>query len=211
MANIVAQQIHTAIQAAIQIAVDKQTEAFTAETSQLRAEQNRIRSEYTTALAALAASIPRQRCPVLPDPALLAKPSDFDTWVLAMEGKLRVDGEAIGSAEAQFYYVYFRLEPKLQKLVIPLVAQAKATQTWDPQGILDAIRGICKDPSALPGAPGAPTEAQEEDRRQVDQSPRGEDVPVDPRASRRRVGGNVKERRAARSRFAWGWSKGKLA
>ena len=52
---------------------------------------------------------PRAR---LPDPKKFAGSAyKFDTWLPSVRAKLRVDGEAIGDAIAQFYYVYLNLEP----------------------------------------------------------------------------------------------------
>ena len=72
---------------------------------------------------------PRSR-PVLPDPEKFnGTPHRFDTWLPSIEAKLLVDGDAIGSSVAQFYYVYLNLESQAQALVLPQLAYAKAIQT----------------------------------------------------------------------------------
>jgi hypothetical protein len=43
----------------------------------------------------------------------------FDTWLLAIKAKIRVDGAALSDSIAQFYYVYDRLEPTVQSIVLP--------------------------------------------------------------------------------------------
>lgn len=49
--------------------------------------------------------------PRLPDPKLFGgSTSDWPTWRISIENKLRVDGEAIGSSQDQFIYVFSRLE-----------------------------------------------------------------------------------------------------
>jgi len=42
-----------------------------------------------------------------------------------IKAKLRVDGAAIGDSIAQFYYVYFALESKVQAMVLPQLSRAK--------------------------------------------------------------------------------------
>ncbi|KAH6695982.1 hypothetical protein BKA61DRAFT_254250 [Leptodontidium sp. MPI-SDFR-AT-0119] len=59
--------------------------------------------------------------PILPDPAKFdGKAYHFDTWLLAIKAKLRVDGlsGALGDSVAQFYYVYDRLESQVQSQVL---------------------------------------------------------------------------------------------
>jgi hypothetical protein len=54
---------------------------------------------------------PSRPKPSLPDPAKFDGQSyKFDTWLLAIKAKLRVDGAAIGDSIAQFYYVYLNLD-----------------------------------------------------------------------------------------------------
>ena len=64
----------------------------------------------------------------------------------SIEAKLLVDGEAIGSAIAQFYYVYLNLEPTVQSTVLPQLATAKASKSWNPQSILAQLQRIYHDP-----------------------------------------------------------------
>jgi hypothetical protein len=64
-------------------------------------------------------TIPRPRAR-LPDPDKFAGSTyKFDTWLPSVRAKLRVDGEAIGDAIAQFYYVYLNLEASVQAMVLP--------------------------------------------------------------------------------------------
>ncbi|KAI2639603.1 hypothetical protein GGS26DRAFT_587054 [Hypomontagnella submonticulosa] len=69
--------------------------------------------------------------PCLPDPAKLSKPNVLDVWLRQMKGKMRIDGDAIGSPEAQFYYVLSCLKPNMQKVVIPVVDFAVENKHWD--------------------------------------------------------------------------------
>jgi cell division septum initiation protein DivIVA len=43
----------------------------------------------------------------------------FNTWLPSIRAKLQVDGEAIGNAIAQFYYVYLNLDSHVQAMVLP--------------------------------------------------------------------------------------------
>ena len=64
---------------------------------------------------------PRLR-PTLPDPPCFdGKRSNFPTWLLEIGNKLDTDGAAIGTHEAQFAYVYARLDSTLQKMAAAYV------------------------------------------------------------------------------------------
>jgi hypothetical protein len=52
---------------------------------------------------------------------------------------LSVDGKAIGDAQAQFAYVYLRLESSPAALCLELLKHANFTQTYDHQLILDQL------------------------------------------------------------------------
>jgi hypothetical protein len=55
-------------------------------------------------------NIPRPKAR-LPDPALFGgNTSNWSTWRVTIENKLSVDGEAIGTPQDQFMYVFSRLE-----------------------------------------------------------------------------------------------------
>lgn len=75
----------------------------------------------------------------LPPRQVLPAPKTFDgtnwhTWHAYIQAKLDVDGEAIGSSKAQYWFVYGCLEPKVQAL-IPLASGNEAT----PNAILAAL------------------------------------------------------------------------
>jgi len=62
----------------------------------------------------------------LPDPAKFdGKAYYFNTWLPAIKAKIRVDRAALGDSIAQFYYIYNRLEPTVQSIVLPQLARAK--------------------------------------------------------------------------------------
>jgi hypothetical protein len=49
-----------------------------------------------------------------------------------IKAKLRVDGVAIGDPIAQFYYVYFALELKVQAMVLPQLLYVEEEEIWNP-------------------------------------------------------------------------------
>ncbi|KAE9566275.1 hypothetical protein CGMCC3_g17554 [Colletotrichum fructicola] len=66
------------------------------------------------ALKAERTARPRQ---VLPTCAKFnGRSSDWDTWILAMKAKLKVDGLAIGNDDSQLYYVYSSLDSNVQAM-----------------------------------------------------------------------------------------------
>ncbi|KAL5330480.1 hypothetical protein ACEPPN_004008 [Leptodophora sp. 'Broadleaf-Isolate-01'] len=86
--------------------------------------------------------------PSLPEPEKFSgNTTKWDTWLPSIEAKLLVDGEAIGNSTAQFYYVYLNLESQAQSLVLPQLAIAKSTETWDYQTILDQLARAYDSPT----------------------------------------------------------------
>lgn len=85
---------------------------------------------------------------VLPEPdRFTGRTRDWDTWTMAMQAKLRIDGGAIGSNEAQFYYVYSSLGTKVQGLVLAFVQKTQKTGDWKPFALLDYLEHIYDDPN----------------------------------------------------------------
>jgi hypothetical protein len=88
---------------------------------------------------------PRQ---ALPEPSnFVGRSKDWDTWSMAMRAKLRIDGGAIGSNEAQFFYVYNSLDSKVQSLVLSFVQQAQGREDWEPTALLDYLGRTYDDPN----------------------------------------------------------------
>lgn len=67
-----------------------------------------------------------------------------------MKAKLRIDGKALGDDKngGQFWYLYGRLETKVQQLVAPQLAQAEESQIFDHKTLLDQLSRLCDDPNA---------------------------------------------------------------
>lgn len=85
---------------------------------------------------------------VLPEPdRFTGRTKDWDTWSMAMRAKLRIDGDAIGGNEAQFYYVYSSLGAKVQGLVLSFVRQAQEEGDWKPFALMDYLGRMYDDPN----------------------------------------------------------------
>ncbi|KAJ2985577.1 hypothetical protein NUW58_g5455 [Xylaria curta] len=97
------QHIQGLIQAAVDNASATLTAQFNAKLDKLRTQNTEFRAQIAALQSAAASRKPR---PVLPNPPLLTGPAEFDVWLPLLQGKLRVDGDAIGSDEAKFIYVW---------------------------------------------------------------------------------------------------------
>ncbi|KAJ5880163.1 retrotransposon gag protein [Penicillium subrubescens] len=84
--------------------------------------------------------------PRLPDPKPFGgSTSDWPTWRISIENKLSVDGEAIGSPQDQFIYVFSRLEKLAWKNTGTFVKLRR--NTGEPQALLDFLESIYGDPN----------------------------------------------------------------
>ena len=82
----------------------------------------------------------------LPDPVLFGgNTNDWPTWRVTIENKLSVDGEAIGSPQDQFIYVFSRLEKLAWKNSGTFVKLRR--NTGDPQALLNYLENIYGDPN----------------------------------------------------------------
>ncbi|KAI0386175.1 hypothetical protein F5Y04DRAFT_116805 [Hypomontagnella monticulosa] len=88
-------------------------ERLTKLNNELQRDQAAMLAMLATQLAASRQPAPQPRPrPSLPDPFKLGKAGMLDVWLLQMEGKMRIDGDAIGSPEVQFYYVLGQLKTR---------------------------------------------------------------------------------------------------
>jgi len=122
---------------------------FQATLSDLQAELQRQRDEITflrTIVTTRASARPK---PSLPDPEKFTGHAyKFDTWLPSIKAKLRIDGDAIGDATAQFYYVYLNLDSQVQAMVLPQLAQAETTSP-DYNTILDQLVRVYDNPNKI--------------------------------------------------------------
>jgi hypothetical protein len=85
--------------------------------------------------------------PVIPDPPIYASSIDLYVWLPAIHGKAEIDREAIGDAKALFYYVYSRIAPKIQEIILPQLEWARENNDWDYHRILETIERVHTDPN----------------------------------------------------------------
>jgi hypothetical protein len=86
---------------------------------------------------------PRAR---LPDPAMFAgNTSEWPSWRTVIENKLDVDGQAIGSLQDQFAYVFSRLEKMALKNTNSFVRAQRNGR--EPQQLLEYLENIYGDPN----------------------------------------------------------------
>ncbi len=88
--------------------------------TELQAELQRQRDEITFLRSIITNRASAKPKASLPDPEKFSGHAQkFDTWLPSIRAKLQVDGDAIGDATAQFYYVYLNLESPVQAMVLP--------------------------------------------------------------------------------------------
>jgi hypothetical protein len=88
--------------------------------------------------------------PSLPDPEKFSGQAlKFDTWLPSIKAKLHVDGEAIGDTVSQFYYVYLNLDSHVQATVLPQLAQAEESGSWDYNTILNQLSRVYANPNKI--------------------------------------------------------------
>jgi hypothetical protein len=115
---------------------------------ELRAELHRQRDEITFLRSIIATKARPKAC--LPDPEkFTGQAYKFDTWLPSIRAKLRVDGEAIGDATAQFYYVYLNLDSHVQAMVLPQLSQAEDETSYDYNTILDQLTRVYDNPNKV--------------------------------------------------------------
>jgi len=73
----------------------------------------------------------------------------WEVWYPEVQAKLRIDHHALGGTEeAKFWYIYGRLEKKVQSLVSPQLQSAEVSQSYDPQELFDQLARLCDNPNA---------------------------------------------------------------
>ena len=77
----------------------------------------------------------------------------WEVWYPEICAKLRIDSNTFGdSDEAKFWYVYGRLDKKVQSLVSPQLLQAEQDKSYDPEQLFTQLARLCENrtPSATP-------------------------------------------------------------
>ncbi|KAK1973162.1 hypothetical protein LZ30DRAFT_744293 [Colletotrichum cereale] len=93
----------------------------------LQQQINELKAQQTTR--------PRQVLP--PCTRFNGRSNDWDTWILAMKAKLKVDGLAIGGSDSQLYYVYSSLDSNVQAMVLPFVQVGRFLSSRNMMSVLD--------------------------------------------------------------------------
>ncbi|KAI1144545.1 hypothetical protein F5Y05DRAFT_30147 [Hypoxylon sp. FL0543] len=78
--------------------------------------------------------------PKMGHPAILDSPWNLNAWTEDMKGKMLVDGDHFGCEEHRFRYVYSRLHPDVQCLVLAQLHFAQATGLWDHEEIFNILQ-----------------------------------------------------------------------
>jgi Zinc knuckle len=126
-----------------------------AQIQKLQEERNQLQSPAQTPTITLSppvepVTIPtgRKKRSTLPEPPKFnGKRTTFRAWLLEMNNKLRVDGEAIGSRSDQFAYVFSRLEKTAQNMTIAFVEKGGSGGAYNPQEYLDYLDNCYGDPN----------------------------------------------------------------
>jgi hypothetical protein len=93
-----------------------------------------------TSLRNTSAPTPKRPKRQLPDPPKFdGTQLHYDTWLAQLQLVLSVDGNAIGDAQAQFAFVYLRLESSPAALCLELLKHANLTKKFDYHLILDQL------------------------------------------------------------------------
>jgi len=85
--------------------------------------------------------------PRLLDPEKLTGATRYDTWLPLIKAKLQIDADAIGTDEAQLFYLYGNLDSKIQAMVLPQLVQSENNGIWDFQTILDQLERVFDNPT----------------------------------------------------------------
>jgi len=117
--------------------------------AELQAELHRQRDEITFLRLVIATNTSAKRKVCLPDlEKFTGQAYKFDTSLPSIKAKLLVDGEAIGDAIAQFFYVYLNLDLCVQAMVLPQLPQADKT-SHDYNMILDQLTHVYDNPNKV--------------------------------------------------------------
>jgi hypothetical protein len=106
--------------------------------SQIDALSSTITNLQGTVTSLRTATAPRRPKRQLPDPPKFdGTQLHYDTWLAQLQLVLSVDGDAIGDAQAQFAFVYLRLESSPAALCLELLKYANLTKKFDYKQIID--------------------------------------------------------------------------
>lgn len=137
-----------AVEQYIQQALASQEQRYGQTIEALKAEISNLKSSIIENFLNRPMPTPK---PKLPDIAKFDGTSTmWAVWHPEIKAKLRIDGEAFGDEKegGKFWYLYGRLDTKVQELVAPQLAQAEETQSFDHQVLLNQLSRLGDDPNA---------------------------------------------------------------
>ncbi|KAM7208268.1 hypothetical protein V8F06_014947 [Rhypophila decipiens] len=141
------------LQQLIQQALQDQEQRFTTTIAELRAEIAGLHKENSTLKTDVIAKLLEK--PTSSPKPKLPHPDKFDgsltaweVWYPEMKAKLRIDKQVLGDEESHFWYIYGRLEKKVQALVAPQIASAERDQDYKTQTLFDQLSRLCDNPNA---------------------------------------------------------------
>ncbi|KAK3948239.1 hypothetical protein QBC32DRAFT_222434, partial [Pseudoneurospora amorphoporcata] len=70
----------------------------------------------------------------------------FETWLPNLRAKLYIDSNAISNNKAQFFYIYNKLDNKIQVLVMPQLQQTSDSNSFNSKELIDQLNRIFDDP-----------------------------------------------------------------
>ena len=73
----------------------------------------------------------------------------FNTWLLAIRAKLRINNPAISNSTAQFYYIYGNLKNNIQVMVLPQLSYAKTSHVYNYKSILSQLSRVYNNPNKV--------------------------------------------------------------
>ena len=115
---------------------DAQIDALSSTVTNLQGTVTSLRSRVATDSTSTPKRLKRQ----LPDPPKFdGTQLHYDTWLAQLQLVLSVDGDAIGDAQAQFAFVYLRLESSPAALCLELLKHVNLTNTYDYRSIIDQL------------------------------------------------------------------------
>lgn len=146
----------TEVQQLIHQALSQQEQLLSTTISELRAELIATKAELSSIKTNIIDSLlARQTTDVRPKPVLPdvdkfdGSLSMWEVWYPEIQAKLRIDDLTFGqSEEVKFWYIYNRLEKKIQALVTPQLAAAERRKVYKYQDLFDQLARLCDSPNA---------------------------------------------------------------
>jgi hypothetical protein len=135
---------------------------------EIQSLQNEIQTlRATLSIIANTTTTTRPRA-VLPIPTKFdGKQYRFKTWLPTIKAKIAVDGQAIGDETAKFYFVWDNLEPSIQAMVLPQLANAEENGQWNWEEIIHQLERVYTNPNETREAQQAIHKVKQQENEQL--------------------------------------------